>query len=432
MTERSLAEWVDYIQTLHYREIELSLERVREVYLRLYPESVSYPVITVAGTNGKGSTAEVMASILRSSNYKVGKFTSPHLVDFKERYNIAGKDVDDQSLLASFKKIEAVRADTPITFFEFGALLAIDLFAVAEVDIAIMEVGLGGRLDAINILDADVSIITSIAIDHVAWLGDTIEKIAAEKVRVARATKPCVVGIANPPAAIESHLTDIGAQMLNIETQFSYQYEEHEKHWSWSSDDARFNALPLPFSQAGVQLSNASCALMALTQFHDRLPVTESAVRQGLQNAQLQARCQVLLSSPTVVLDVSHNESSIKRLNQFVRNQNCKGRVYAVVGMLQDKEIGVSLSHLADTVNEWHFASINSERGASASFVASQLSVQLPDADLKVSNTYNHVESAFDAVYQVLKSDDLLLVFGSFYIAGDILAHVRARGLVSK
>ncbi|MFT5573544.1 MAG: dihydrofolate synthase/folylpolyglutamate synthase [Cryomorphaceae bacterium] len=430
MSERSLSEWVDYIQTLHYREIELSLERVREVYLRLYPESISYPVITIAGTNGKGSTAEMLASVLRSANYRVGKFTSPHLVDFKERYNIDGKDVDDNALLASFKKIEAARASIPITFFEFGTLLAIDLFAVAEVDVAIMEVGLGGRLDAINILDADVSVITSIAIDHTAWLGDTIEKIAREKVGVARAAKPCVVGITNPPVAIQSHCADIGAPMLNLGAQFSYRHEPQSDVWDWVAGGASFAALPLPFGQAGVQLSNASCALMALMQLKACLPVTVSDVRQGLHNAQLLARCQVLQSEPTVILDVAHNESSAMRLNEFVQDLNCQGRVLAVVGMLQDKEIGVSLRLLASTVDEWHFATIHAERGAKAGFVAAQLAAQSGLESLNVSNTYNHVESAFNAAFNALKSDDLLLVFGSFYIAGDILAHVRARGLV--
>jgi dihydrofolate synthase/folylpolyglutamate synthase len=428
MSERSLSEWVDYIQTLHYREIELSLERVREVYLRLYPESISYPVITIAGTNGKGSTAEMLASVLRSANYRVGKFTSPHLVDFKERYNIDGKDVDDNALLASFKKIEAARASIPITFFEFGTLLAIDLFAVAEVDVAIMEVGLGGRLDAINILDADVSVITSIAIDHTAWLGDTIEKIAREKVGVARAAKPCVVGITNPPVAIQSHCADIGAPMLNLGAQFSYRHEPQSDVWDWVAGGASFAALPLPFGQAGVQLSNASCALMALMQLKACLPVTVSDVRQGLHNAQLLARCQVLQSEPTVILDVAHNESSAMRLNEFVQDLNCQGRVLAVVGMLQDKEIGVSLRLLASTVDEWHFATIHAERGAKAGFVAAQLAAQSGLESLNVSNTYNHVESAFNAAFNALKSDDLF--FGSFYIAGDILAHVRARGLV--
>ena len=195
----TLGQWVEYIQTLHHREIELSLDRVREVYLRMYPNGLRYKIISLSGTNGKGSTAELLASVYRSSGYKVGKFTSPHLVNFNERFNLNGNAIDNERLLDAFSAVEKNRQQTPITFFEYGTLLAIELFAKSQVDVAIMEVGLGGRLDSVNILDADLSIVTSISVDHTSWLGNTVEEIAFEKVGIARKGKPLVLGLRKPP-----------------------------------------------------------------------------------------------------------------------------------------------------------------------------------------------------------------------------------------
>ena len=219
---RSLDQWVDYIQTLHHREIELSLERVREVYLRMYPEGLPFTIISIAGTNGKGSTAELLSSIYCQAGYRVGKFTSPHLVNFNERFNLNGLPIANTPLLAAFERVEALRGEIPITFFEYGTLLAIELFASNNVDIAIMEVGLGGRLDSVNILDADVSIVTGISIDHTSWLGDTIEKIAYEKVGIARSGQPLVLGLAQPPETMLSHAIQIGAKISKVDTDFSF------------------------------------------------------------------------------------------------------------------------------------------------------------------------------------------------------------------
>lgn len=427
---RNLQEWVDYIQTLHFREIELSLERVRAVYQRLYPDGVNFKIITLAGTNGKGSTAAMLSSIYRAAGYHVGKFTSPHLVDFTERYELSGGDVGEEFLLESFTRVEQARAEIPITFFEFGALLAIDLFARAEVDVAVMEVGLGGRLDAINILDADVSIITSISIDHTAWLGNTLEEIAFEKVGIARADRPCVVGIAEPANSIRQHCAKIGARLTHLNQGFSYQPAVDGQTWEWRSGEYRLTELPLPFAQSGVQLSNASTALQGVLELQAELPVAEPAIKQGLAQARVLARCQILSDDPKIILDVAHNESSVQRLADFVARQNPSGRIVAVLGMLFDKEIGASLGHFADLVDEWNFASIAGERGASAKHVEGELLKAA--ARMKSSDTkrFDNVVAAFDSVFAELKSGDLLVVFGSFYIAGDILRHVRGLGLV--
>lgn len=431
MQARTVEQWVEYIQTLHFREIELSLERVREVYLRLYPNGLPFKIISLAGTNGKGSTAAMLSSIYRCSGYKVGKFTSPHLVSFSERYELDGNNISDKDLLESFLKIECARADTAITFFEYGALLAIDLFASARVDIAIMEVGLGGRLDAINILDADVSIITSISIDHTAWLGNSIEAIAFEKAGIARSQRPCVVGIQEPPKTIIEHCADIDAELKYIGRDFEVQYVDGQDHWLWRSDEMLIDELPLPFLQSGVQLSNASAALQAVRELEHDLPVDSSAIRRGLAAAEVLARCQILSSDPMIVLDVSHNEASVKRLAEFLNKQKSSGRVVAVVGMLLDKEIGPSLRHLSGLVEQWNFASIDGERGASARHVREQLEPSVSDQISDSMRCFDKVEHAFDSAFKELKSGDLLVVFGSFYIAGDILAHVRGLGLAS-
>ena len=431
MQERSVQQWVDYIQTLHHREIELSLDRVRQVYQRLYPLGMSCKVITVAGTNGKGSTAEIIASIYAQSGCRVGKFSSPHLVDFAERYSINGSNVSNQALLDAFVKIEQARAEIPITFFEFGALLAIELFSAAEVDIAVMEVGLGGRLDAINIIDADVAIITSISIDHTAWLGNTVEEIGREKAGIARANRPCIVGIKQPPQSIIEYCAEIGANMQLLGRDFDYQEStEVTDSWFWSSAvlDKELGNLPLPFSQAGVQLSNASLAIHAVSLLNDELAVTDEQFAKGIEAASILARCQVVSESPLLILDVAHNESSMTRLRTFVDQKIASkgGRtdttVYAVCGMLQDKEISKSLSCFLGLVDHWSFVTIDNERGASAEYLSSVFNEVSANEPSSVSvNTYDKIAEAYYQVSKELTSNDILVVFGSFFVAGDIL-----------
>lgn len=446
MSERSLEQWVDYIQTLHYREIELSLERVRTVFNRLLPQGVPFKVISVAGTNGKGSTVELLSSIYDCAGHRVGKFTSPHLIDFAERYTINRNNVSEPVLLAALTRIEEVRADVPITYFEFGLLLAIEIFSQAQVDVAIMEVGLGGRLDAVNILDADIAIITSIAIDHTDWLGDTIDKIAYEKAGIARPKTPCIVGMSQPPVTIREHCEAIGADLQIMEQHFSSQLlnDCDLPVWQWQSLQGGqcFTNLPLPYQQEGVQLFNASLALQAVDQLAGELAVDETAIKQGLHKAQLLARCQILSSAPLVILDVSHNESSVQRLSTFVkqtlakqqaRNQQnadaVSSKVVAVCGMLKDKEVAKSLAQLSPLIDEWYFANINNPRGADATYLQHQLNVDeasqaIDSEELTKVHCFDQVEHAYDAARAKLSENDCLVVFGSFYIAGDILLHL--------
>lgn len=432
-SKRSLPEWVDYIQTLHHREIDLSLERVRTVYQRLCPDGFKPKVISIAGTNGKGSCAELLSSLYCTAGYRVGKFTSPHLIRFNERFVLNGQAVQENVLLAAFEKIEQVRAEIGITYFEFGALLAIELFASAEVDIAIMEVGLGGRLDAINILDADVALITSISKDHTAWLGDTVEKIGFEKAGIARANKPCVVGFKQPQQSIIKHCSEIGAELLHLGSDFNYSEQQNDTHqWQWQSTTRLVEQLPLPFGQAGVQLANASVCLQAVTLLDKHLPINDEALSSGLKQAQLLARCQVLSEQPLIVLDVAHNQSSVERLRDFLRNRKVSGRLFAVCGMLEDKEVQASLAALVDLVDEWSVASIHNPRGASADYIKAELKKamqQHPSADQIDIACHDNIVDAFLASQGQLEVDDCLVVFGSFFVAGDILALVESRSL---
>ncbi len=420
----SVAAWMEYIQTLHAREIEMSLDRVREVFLRLCPGGFTPVVISVAGTNGKGSTCAVLASIYQLADHAVGKFTSPHLMRFNERFQINGKDVRDRALIVAFEAVESARGDTPITYFEYGLLLALALFQQHRVDVAIMEVGLGGRLDAVNILDADVSIITSIALDHTAWLGDTLEQIAFEKAGIARAGRPCLVGLRQPQDSMLQHLRKINAETQRLGREFDY-LDDGGSDWAYKSDEQSYKQLPLPFSQRGVQLDNASLAIRCIQTLSARLPVDEQALRAGLANAALAGRCQILQREPTILLDVSHNEASLSRLADFVHSLTIGGRIIAVCGMLKDKEISASLAQISPLVGEWHLASIDAERGSSAAHIEHCLQGVFDKQETALSDKsvflYEDVRTAFRVARATLTADDCLVVFGSFFVAGDIL-----------
>ena len=429
---RSLDQWVEYIQSLHHREIELSLERVRDVYLRMYPNGLACQIVSIAGTNGKGSTAELISSIYRQAGFNVGKFTSPHLIDFSERFNLNGAPVGEQYLLESFRRVEMHRSETPITFFEYCTLLALDLFATNQVDIAVLEVGLGGRLDSVNIVDADVSIVTSISIDHADWLGNTIEKIAFEKVGIARSGKPLLIGIENPPKSMLTYANKIDANVKFIGRDFYYQHDKLDDYWEWLSGDSVVSNLPMPYGQDGVQLSNCSLALEVVKALSLDLPVIEKDIRNGIRDASIFGRCQVIRRNPTIILDVAHNEASVARLAEFLladdqhalvekRTTGPGRRIVAVCGMLRDKDATKSLDQISHIIDEWHLATIHTERGSSASELARKISFN------KNVNVVQHeyVENAYDAAFKTLTTGDCLVVFGSFHIVGDILSYIK-------
>ena len=428
---RSLTDWVDYIQTLHARTMDLSLERVAEVYQRLYPDGVHYPVITIAGTNGKGSTAELLASIYRQAGLRVGKYTSPHLVSVTERYNIQGQPVAETLLINAFERIEEVRGEVSLTFFEFGTLLAIDLFAHADLDVAVMEVGLGGRLDAVNILDPELTIITSIALDHTAWLGDSLEQILVEKFGVTRKGIPCVIGMQSPPENLPLLAEERGVPLIRLQQDFRYKFvanaDSESQAWDYLSDGWTASGLPLPFGQGGHQLDNAAAALTAVRALQTRLPVNDDNLREGIQQAYNPARCEVKQRDPYIIVDVAHNPASVEALARFILSLEVMGRIVAVCGMLQDKDISHALSHIAPQIDTWYVATIHDERGAKAE----QISAVVEQMDAKKSAAdvlqFDSVGEAFERAENQLQRDDCLVVFGSFFISGDIIAQLQKR-----
>jgi len=427
----TLETWIDYIQTLHAREIDLTLDRVDEVYRRLYPNGAPFKVISIAGTNGKGSTGELIASIYNNANYRVGKYSSPHISKFNERYSINGADVEDAPLLEAFVRVEQQRRETKLTYFEFGTLIAIELFARAEVDIAVMEVGLGGRLDAVNILEPDVAIVTSISIDHTAWLGDNIEDIGREKIGIARAGIPCILGMAQPPQSIEQRCAELGVDSLKLGVDFhaiENIEQEETSTWSWQSADHRITELDLPFGQAGHQLSNAALAVQAVYSFAELLPVTDTTIRQAISSAEVKGRCQVVSRSPLIVLDVAHNVDSVAGLANFIAGLRVNGNVKAVCGMLADKQITETLLQLTDLVDEWYFATIDNSRAATASEIAANLQKALTlraiEGSIEAepeSHLFDQIIDAYTSASESLQIDDCLVVFGSFFVVSDII-----------
>ena len=434
----NVEDWVDYIQGLHVREIDLSLDRVTEVYQRLRPEGYNFNIITVAGTNGKGSTCELLAAIYHAAGYSTGKYTSPHIEEFNERFSINRSNVSDQLLLKAFAKVEHARELTKLTYFEFGTLLAIELFIAQEVDIAILEVGLGGRLDAVNILPADVAIVTSISIDHTDWLGSTIAEIAAEKIAISRPNKPCVIGITEPPNAMLDYCNKHSVMSYIINQDFHVSVSKNAQNWDWQGKNKNYRDLPLPFSQLGVQLENAAIALQAIHLLQNALTVEDEAVHQGLSHANLDARCQIISESPMIVVDVAHNQASVARLADFIDSLAISGKVYALCGMLKDKQIKQSLDCLVDIVDEWNFVDINTPRGSKADFLASILESTQHSVDTRnngdmqlnpqkfISLCYKDVSSAYISLMNRLNNVDALIVFGSFFVVSDIMPLIRS------
>lgn len=428
-------DWMEYIQTLHVREIDLTLDRVAKVYRRMYPMGVSFKVVTVAGTNGKGSTSELIYSIYRQAGYRAAKFTSPHISRFNERFRLVDGDVEDDALLEAFKRVEEHRHATRLTYFEYGILLAIELFEQAEIQIAVIEVGLGGRLDASNILDTDLAIVTSLSIDHVAWLGSTLEEIGREKIGIARANAPCILGLAEPPQSIVDYCRQLGIEPLKLGVDFDLQSTLETDLWTWLGANNRHLDLPLPFAQRGHQLSNAALAVQAVDLLSKIFPVSHDEISQGISAASLTGRCQIVSKSPYVVLDVAHNVESIAGLMNFVEGLKIAGRIHAVCGMLADKQIAESLAQLLPLVDFWHLATIDNVRSAEAQDIQNLLQQgrvenlqDFPERDPHSNKTsdfqseiYDTIVTAYRTAEQRLQNDDCLIVFGSFFVVSDII-----------
>lgn len=403
----TLTMWLDYLTNLHTSAIDLGLDRVQAVAQKANLTKPAPTVITVAGTNGKGSTCALMEAILLDAGYSVGVYSSPHLIRYNERVRINGVDAEDSKHCAAFDYVEQQRGDISLSLFEFGTLAALRIFQVEKVDVVLLEVGLGGRLDATNVVDHDVSVITSLAIDHVDWLGDDINVIGFEKAGIYRSGKPAICGQPMPPATVAAHADDIQAEFFQVGIQFEYQLTE--KGWKWTSGAFALEDLPVP----SLPLPNAATALMALGA--SELQITDINIVNGLNNARLAGRMQVLQTGPEVVLDVAHNPHSAEYLVEKVKRQYADNNIHIVVAMLHDKDIKTTIEALTPIATQWYPASLTGPRAATAD----ELCQYLPQGQVQFQTPVEAFESAKTHAAQ----DDVILVVGSFHTVGEVLEY---------
>ena len=413
----TLQEWLQWQETLHPSEIDLGLDRVRAVMQRMQLGEPDFAVISVAGTNGKGSCVAMLDAIYRAAGYKVGTYTSPHIHRYNERICINGEEISDQALCDVFERIDQCRGTISLTYFEFGTLAAISLFNQSNLDIAILEVGLGGRLDAVNVMDADVALITSIGLDHQDWLGDSRELVALEKAGIARPLRPTVCGDTDPPQSLLKQLTKIDSPLFLINRDFHCQ-SEIDTTWSWCNTQHTRYALPKPALRGGFQLHNAAAVLMVVQLMQDRFPVSNADVRAGLLTATVPGRFQVIPGTVTVIVDVAHNEQAARALASTLKQMPCAGQTHAVFGVLQNKDVPGIVNALCSVVDSWHLADLNVERA----MPAREIQRVLRQADIQTPvSCHSSVRLAKDSAIACCSAADRVVVFGSFHVVSEIL-----------
>ena len=412
-----LGDWLDYLERLHPKAIALGLERVCEVRERL-AATVAFPIVTVTGTNGKGSTCAMLEAILDCAGYRVACYTSPHLLRYNERVRVARRAVSDADLCRAFEAVEVARQDVPLTYFEFGTLAAMWLFCASPVDVAVLEVGLGGRLDAVNAFDPDCAVLTGVAIDHVDYLGPDRESIGREKAGIFRPGRPALYGRSSGiPDSVVAHAEAIGADLRIAGRDFSHR--DFGRQWDFIGRRQNRYGLPHPALRGIYQLDNAALALAALETLQDRFPVGANQVKRGLLEVDLPGRLQVVPGQPVTVLDVAHNPDAAESLAAALRAMGRFGKTRAVFAMLSDKDIGGVAAHLAPLVDRWYVAPLPGPRGASSERIRSELAGAAPDAEVEV---FASVDEAWRHAREASALDDRILVFGSFLTVARILS----------
>jgi dihydrofolate synthase/folylpolyglutamate synthase len=407
-----LAVWLERLQQAHPSEIELGLERVGRVWRGMLGGSMP-PVISVAGTNGKGSSVTMLESILRLGGYKTGLYTSPHLVRFNERIRIGGEMVDDGAIVQAFERVEAARQGVSLTYFEFTTLAAFHLFMVSQVEVMILEVGLGGRLDAVNILDADLALVTTVDLDHSEWLGSDRESIGREKAGIYRGGRPAIFAGDDPPASLLARAREIGADLYLAGR--DYQYQGRGELWAWQWRQEEGVTLPKPGLSGDFQLANAAAVVAALRLLDEPLPVPRQAIADGLRQAQLAGRMQRIPGQPGWLLDVAHNEEAAKALADTLKGETRIRRV--VFSMLDDKPVEQVAQLLASVAEIWFIAPLECPRACSvermeAALAAAGVARIRPSASLM---------QALAEAAQEASREEQVLVFGSFYTVGGAL-----------
>ena len=419
----TLADWLAHCERLHPQVIQLGLERSKEVAHRM-DLRLSCPVITVAGTNGKGSTCAMLESILGQAGYRTGVYTSPHLVHFEERLRLQGEVVQAEALLPAFARVERARRAGPagpevsLSYFEFTTLAILDAMAHAGLDVAILEVGLGGRLDAVNIIDADCAVITSIDLDHMELLGPDRESIGREKAGIMRTARPVVVSDPVPPQSVIDHATEIGANLWRFGRDFNYSGDKQQ--WGWAGRGRRYSGLAYPALRGANQLVNAAGVLAALAALREQLPVTAQAVRNGLAFVELPGRFQIIPGQPTLVLDVAHNPHSVAALTANLDAMGFYPTTHAVFGAMADKDLAPMLQRIAPLIDRWYFTDLPTPRAATAAGLRDRC-VALRPAVATHSSVHADPVAALRAAVSAADPADRIVVFGSFFTVGGVL-----------
>jgi dihydrofolate synthase / folylpolyglutamate synthase len=416
----TLEGWLAYLETLHPKAIALGLERVALVHSRM-DASLECPVVIVTGTNGKGSTCAMLEAMYRCAGHRTGLYTSPHLVRYNERVKVDGEAQSDDALIAAFNAVEHAREDVPLTYFEYGTLATLSIFARAKIGVAVLEVGLGGRLDAVNIVDADVAVVTSVDIDHVDYLGPTREEIGREKAGIFRAARPVVCADPDPPASLVAHARALGAPVVQFGR--DYGYVAQDRQWQYWGPGGKRHGLPFPALTGAYQLANASTALAAIDLLRERLHVSAGAVRDGLVTVELEGRFQVLPGVPTIVLDVAHNPHAARALAATLAAMGRFPQTIAVLGILADKDLGGVIDAMRGRIDRWFVATLPGPRGASAAQVVAAL-VEAGVAR-EATRTFDDVGSAFAAARAAASEADRIIIFGSFLTVAAALAVAR-------
>lgn len=416
--QRTLDQWLQYQLQVHPQVVAMGLDRMRVVAQRMGLLKLPCPVISVAGTNGKGSTVAFIEAIASSSGFRVGAFTSPHFLRYNERIRIDGVEVSDLELISAFEAIESAREDTLLTYFEFGTLAALYLFKKSDLDLAILEVGLGGRLDAVNILDADVAVITTVDLDHQSYLGDDREAIGFEKAGILRAGKPCILGERDPPSSVLRHAYENGVYCIRAYS--DYLIDRDESHWLWREPGFSLT-LPYPGLRAPAQIQNAACAIAALRA--TSLEIKDTAWADGIAAARITGRLQRWLEDPEVILDVAHNPQSVDQLALWLKD-NPKPTL-AVFSALKDKDVSGMVHRIAPFITHWCIGALQQpvERVMTMAEIGGIFGQILPETDYTL---FADVPSAYQNAFAACPAMGRVLVFGSFHTLEAVMRHPMA------
>ncbi len=420
---KTLDEWLNWQLRLHPREIELGLDRVRAVWQQLGSPAPAKTVISVGGTNGKGSTVAFLEAILLAGGHRVGAFTSPHLLRYNERVRVQAEDAQDQTLISAFERIENARGDTPLTYFEFGTLAALLIFSESNLEVAILEVGLGGRLDAVNMIDADAAIVTTVDLDHQDWLGNDREVIAIEKAGIFRRGKIAVVGELEPPKSLLDSAHMLGANVLLAGQDFHIDLLSGS--WRWDAADGGLD-LPYPQLQGPAQCANAAAAIAALSALRQRIAWNPHAVSIGVASASVVARLQRFVGRPELIVDVAHNPQAARGLAQWLDSHPSPARTHAVFGALRDKDVAGIVEALNGRVDRWYLAGLDSISPRGLDCVGLVESIGESVSQLSYERHVNVID-AMIAAFAAAGKADRIIAFGSFLVASQVIAEMNMR-----